>query len=43
MEFAEKCVLERRKRAIFQPKMSGTQGWILAYFAIMPIHLTLCI
>lgn len=43
MEFAEKCVLERRKRAIFQPKMSGTQGWILAYFVTLYIYLMLCI
>ena len=21
----------------------GTQGWILGYFVILPIHLTLCV
>ena len=43
MEFAEKCVLEHQKRTIFKPKMSGTQGWILAYFIGSLIRLTLCI
>ena len=43
VEFAEKCVLEHQKRTIFNPKMSGTQGWILAYFVVSLIHLTLCI
>ena len=43
VEFAEKCVLEHQKRMIFNPKMSGTQGWILEYFVVSLIHLTLCI
>ena len=43
VEFAEKCVLEHQKRTIFNPKMSGIQGWILAYFVVSLIHLTLCI
>ncbi|MBR3434823.1 MAG: hypothetical protein IKG88_02925, partial [Bacteroidales bacterium] len=43
VEFAEKCVLEHQKRTIFNPKMSGTQGWILAYFVVSLIRLTLCI
>ena len=43
MKFAEKCVLEHQKRTIYKPKMSGTQGWILTYFIILPIYLTLCV
>ena len=43
VEFAEKCVLEHQKRTIYKPKMSGTQGWILTYFIILPIYLTLCV
>ena len=30
-------------RTIFKPKMSGTQGWILAYFVVLLIRLTICI
>ena len=43
MKFAKKCVLEHQKRTIYKPKMSGTQGWILTYFIILPIYLTLCV
>ena len=43
VKFAKKCVLERQKRVNFQPKMSGTQGRILAYYATLHVYLMLCI
>ncbi len=40
---AKKGGLERQKRSNFKPKISGTQGRILAYFVILPSFLILCV